>query len=162
MQTLNTFPLQINTRSNISNLKQFNDFLKICTFEFGCCCICNEKKYMHEFQIYKITNLNKNLKNMKTLFKFNPKHHSQNEVEIILKELLNNTKHMHTESQGVLLAKEGILSTEISICKSCHNCLLNNKMPKLVLVNGLWIGITPNSLPKMSIVKEVLIAHYRF
>jgi len=73
------------------------------------------------FQIYKITNLNTNVKNMKTLFKFNPKHHWQNEVEIALEELLNNTKHMHPKSQRLLLAKEGILSTEIFICKSCHN-----------------------------------------
>ncbi len=99
---------------------------------------------------------------MKTLHKFNLKHHWQNKVEIILKELLNNTKHVHLESQGLLLAKEGILSTKISICKCCHNCLLNNKMPKLVLVNGLWIGITPNSLPKLTIVEEALITHYHF
>jgi hypothetical protein len=51
------------------------------------------------FQIYKITNLNTNVKNMKILLKFNPKHHWKNEVEIILEELLNNTKHMHLESQ---------------------------------------------------------------
>ncbi len=69
---------------------------------------------------------------------------------------------MHPESQGILLAKEGILSIEISICESCHNYLFNNKMPKLALVNGLWIGITPNSLPKLTIVKEALIVHYRF
>ncbi len=149
MQTLNTFPPQINTKSNISNLKQFNDFLKNSIFEFGCCYTCNEKKYKHEFQIYKITNLSTYLKNMKTLFKFNPKHHWQNEVEIIPKELLNDTKHMHLELQGLLLAKESILSTEISICKSCHNCLLNNKMSKLVLVNGLWIGISPNLITKI-------------
>jgi hypothetical protein len=99
---------------------------------------------------------------MKTLHKFNRKHHWQNKVEIILKELLNNTKHMHMELQGLLLAKEGILSTEIFICKSCHNFLFNNKMPKLALTDGLWIGITPNSLPKLMIVGQALIAHYHF
>ncbi len=62
--------------------------------------------------------------------------------------------------QGLLLANEGISSTKISICKSCHNCLLNNKMPKLTLVNRLWIGITINSLPKLMIVEEALIACY--
>jgi hypothetical protein len=67
---------------------------------------------------------------------------------------------MHSKLQGLILAKEGILSTKISICKSCHYCLLNNKMPKLALANGLWIGITPNSLRKLMIVKEVLIARY--
>ncbi len=61
MQTPNTFPSQINTQNNISCLKQFNDFLKNSTFEFGCCCVCNENKYKHEFQICKIKNLNKNL-----------------------------------------------------------------------------------------------------
>jgi hypothetical protein len=98
---------------------------------------------------------------LKTLFNFNPKHHWQNKIEIILEELLNDTKYMYLELQGLLLAKEGISSTKISICKSCHNCLFNNKMPKLTLVNGLWIGITPNSLPKLTIVKEILIACYR-
>jgi hypothetical protein len=67
---------------------------------------------------------------------------------------------MHLELQGILLTRESISSTEISICKSCHNCLLNNKMPKLALINGLWIGITINSLPKLMIVEEALIACY--
>jgi hypothetical protein len=64
------------------------------------------------------------------------------------------------ELQGLLLANEGISSTKISMCKSCHNCLFNNKMQKLALANGLWIGITPNSLPKLMIVEEDLITHY--
>jgi hypothetical protein len=67
---------------------------------------------------------------------------------------------MHPKLQGLVLAKEGSSSNENYICKSCHNCLLNNKMPKLALANGLWIGITPNSLPKLTIVEEALIAHY--
>jgi hypothetical protein len=33
-------------------------------------------------------------------------------------------------------------------------------MPKLTLVNRLWIGITINSLPKLMIVEEALIACY--
>ncbi len=48
---------------------------------------------------------------------------------------------MHSKLQGLLLTREGISSTEISICKSCCNCLLNNQMPKLALFNGLWIRI---------------------
>jgi hypothetical protein len=67
---------------------------------------------------------------------------------------------MNLELQGLLFAKEGILWTKISICKSCHNFLLNIKMLKLALANGLWIGITPNSLPKLTIVEEALIACY--
>jgi hypothetical protein len=46
---------------------------------------------------------------MKTLLKFNPKHHWQNKGENIPKELLNDTKHMNLELQGLLFAKEGIL-----------------------------------------------------
>jgi hypothetical protein len=42
---------------------------------------------------------------MKTLLKFNPRHHWQNKVEIIPEELLNNTKHMHPKLQGLLFAK---------------------------------------------------------
>ncbi len=147
-------------KNNIPCLKQFNDFLKNSIFEFGCCHVCNQKKYKHEFQICKITNLNTSLKTMKTLFKFNWRHHWQNKVEIIPKEWLNNTKHMHPQLQGLLLTKEGISSTKISICNSCHNCLLNNKMLKLALANKLWIGITINSLPKLMIVEEALIACY--
>jgi hypothetical protein len=67
---------------------------------------------------------------------------------------------MHPGLQGIQFAKEGISSTKISTCKSCHNCLLNNKMPKLALANGLWIGITPNSLPKLTILEKTLIACY--
>jgi len=68
---------------------------------------------------------------MKILLKFNPRHHWQNKIEFIRKELLNDTKHMHPELQGLLFTRESISPTEISICKSCHNCLLNNKMPKV-------------------------------
>ncbi len=32
---------------------------------------------------------------------------------------------------------------------------------KLALTNGLWISITPPMLPKLTMVKEALIAHYR-
>ncbi len=67
---------------------------------------------------------------------------------------------MYLELQGLLFAKEGISLIGMSICKYCHNCLLNNKMPKLALVNGLWIGITPNSLPKLMIVEKALITRY--
>jgi hypothetical protein len=37
-------------------------------------------------------------------------------------------------------------------------CLLR---AKLALTNGLWIGITPPILPKLTMVKETLIAHFR-
>jgi hypothetical protein len=34
-------------------------------------------------------------------------------------------------------------------------------MPKLALANGLWIGITLITLPKLTMVEETLIAIYR-
>jgi hypothetical protein len=34
-------------------------------------------------------------------------------------------------------------------------------MPKLALANGLWIGITLKILPKLTMVEETLITHYR-
>jgi predicted secreted Zn-dependent protease len=77
-------------------------------FEFGCCYVYNQKKYKHEFQTCKKTNLNTNIKNMKTLLKFNPKHDWKNKVEIILGELLNDIKPMHSELQGLQLTREGI------------------------------------------------------
>ncbi len=53
MQTLNTFPPQINTQNNISCLKQFNDFLKNSTFEFGCCCVCGQRNINMNFKCVK-------------------------------------------------------------------------------------------------------------
>jgi hypothetical protein len=103
MQTSNIFPLQINTQNNILFLKQFNEFRKKNNLEFGCCYVCNEKKYKHEFQTCKTINLNKNIKNMKTLLKFNPKHLWENKFGIIPKELLNNTKHMHSDYKDYYL-----------------------------------------------------------
>jgi hypothetical protein len=33
-------------------------------------------------------------------------------------------------------------------------------MPKLALANGLWFGITPKILPKLTMVKQTLITRY--
>jgi len=33
-------------------------------------------------------------------------------------------------------------------------------MPKLTLTNGLWIGIAPKMLPKLTMVEETLITRY--
>jgi hypothetical protein len=65
--------------------------------------------------------------------------------------------------EGLLLSKEGISKIEIqfSICKLCYVCLKNKKMSKLALVNGLWIGIAPMVLPKLTMVEETLMTHYR-
>ncbi len=42
----------------------------------------------------------------------------------------------------------------------CNYFIKNNKMPKLALANGLWIGITPITLPQLTIVEEILIVRY--
>jgi hypothetical protein len=64
--------------------------------------------------------------------------------------------------EGLLLAKEGISNIElnISICKTCHAYLNYNKMPKLAFANGLWIGVAPTMLQKLTMVEETLIACY--
>ncbi len=66
--------------------------------------------------------------------------------------------------EGLLLAKESISNIElnISICKTCHAYLNYNKMPKLSLANGLWIGVAPTMLQKLTMVEETLIARYHF
>jgi hypothetical protein len=75
-------------------------------------------------------------------------------------ELTSNTKHIHQELKGLLLPKEGISKIENQLCKLCYVSLKNNKMPKLTSANGLWIGITPTILPKLTMVKETLITCY--
>jgi hypothetical protein len=92
---------------------------------------------------------------MKNILKFNPKHHISNDNNIVLQTLIKNTKHGHPKLEGLLLAKKGI-----SICKSYHACLNYNKMPKLALANGLWIGVAPLMLQKLIIAEETLIAQY--
>jgi hypothetical protein len=84
-------------------LKQFNDFIKKFNFEFDHCCICTEKKFIHELIICDISNFDFELKHMKILLKMNPKFHFKYDVEFIPKELLNDTKHMHLELEGLLL-----------------------------------------------------------
>ncbi len=66
--------------------------------------------------------------------------------------------------EGLLLAKEGISNIEsnISICKTCHAYLTFNKMPRIALATGLWIGVTPTILPKLTMVEKTLIANYRY
>ncbi len=41
-----------------------------------------------------------------------------------------------------------------------HVFLKSNKIPKLALANGLWIGITPKILPKLTMVEKTLITCY--
>jgi len=35
-------------------------------------------------------------------------------------------------------------------------------MPKLELANGLWIGVAPTILQKLTMVEETFIAHYHY
>jgi hypothetical protein len=57
---------------------------------------------------------------------------------------------VHLELNGLLLTKRGISNIKLnfSICKTCHTSIEHNKIPKLALANGLWIGTTPMMLPK--------------
>ncbi len=105
--------------NNMSCLKQFNNFIKKSNFEFGHCCICNEKKFIDELIICDISNLDSKLKHMIILFKMNPKFYFEYNIEFIPEELLNDTKHMHAELEGLLLSNQGISITEhqFSTCK---------------------------------------------
>jgi hypothetical protein len=144
-------------------LKQFNNFIKKFNFEFGHCCICNENKFIHELIICDISNFEFELKHMKILFKMNSRFHFEYNIEFIQEELLNDTKHVHPKLEGFLLSNQGISTTkhQFSTCKTCYISLKNNKMLKLALANGLWIGITPKILPKLTMVGKTLITCYR-
>jgi hypothetical protein len=146
----------------MSCLKQFNNFIKKFNFEFGHCCICNEKKFIHELIICDISEFDFELKLMKSLLKMNPIFHFKYDIELNPEELLNDTKHVHPKLEGLLLSNQGISTTkhQFSTCKTYYVSLKNNKMPKLALANGLWIGITPKILPKLTMVEKTLIARY--
>jgi hypothetical protein len=81
----------------------------------------------------------------------NPKFHLKYDIEFIRKELLNETKHMHLKLEGLLLSNQGIstIKHQFTTCKTCYISLKNNKMPKLALANGLWIGTTPKIFTKI-------------
>jgi hypothetical protein len=83
-------------------------------------------------------------------------------LNFILEELIDDTKHVQQELNGLLLAKEGISTTKLQffICKTWYVSLKNNKIPKYALANGLWIGITPLILPKLIMVQETLLTCY--
>jgi len=136
--------------------------MKHISFQFNYCCVCNEKTFIKELTICSILDLNKKLKNMKNLLKMNPKHHLLNYDKIILKELLLDTIHVHSKLDGLLLAKKGISNIEPKnfISTTCYIFIKINKMPKLTLANGLWIGIAPKMLPKLTMVEETLITRY--
>jgi hypothetical protein len=162
IQKTNTFPQHIEIQNNISCLQQYNNFMKHISFQFNCCCVCNEKTFMKELTICSILDLNTKLRNMKNLLKMNPKHHLLNYNKIILKELLLDTIHVHLELDGLLLAKKGISNTELKhfMSTTCYIFIQINKMPKLTLANGLWIGIAPKMLPNLIMVEETLITRY--
>jgi hypothetical protein len=80
---------------------------------------------------------------MKIILKMNPKHHFENEIKFIPYKLTGDIKHVHQELEGLLLSKEGISKIENQFFILCYVCLKNNKMPKLALANGLWIGVAP-------------------
>jgi hypothetical protein len=67
---LNTFPSHILIQNNISCLQQYNNFIKIHSFKPNYCSGCNEIFFWKELIICNIKILNKNMKNMNILLKF--------------------------------------------------------------------------------------------
>ena len=47
------------------------------------------------------------------------------------------------------------------ICNLCHESIRNNKIPKLALANGLWIGRVPEQLKCLNFVEKILVARIR-
>jgi hypothetical protein len=64
---------------------------------------------------------------------------------------------VHLELEGFLLAKKGIsnIKPKKFICSTCYVYIENNKIPKFALANGLWIGIAPKMLIKLTMVEEL-------
>jgi hypothetical protein len=102
--------------------------MKNVNFKFSHCCVCNEKENMQKLIIHPISDINIKLKNMKSILKFNPKHHMPNDSDTIPQGLTKNEKHGHLELEGLLLAKEGISNIEsnISSRKTFHAYLNYN------------------------------------
>jgi hypothetical protein len=49
---------------------------------------------------------------MKNVLKMNPNFHFEYDIEFSIKELLNNTKHVHPKLEGFLLPNQGISTIE--------------------------------------------------
>ncbi len=49
---------------------------------------------------------------MKNVLKMNPNFHFEYDIEFIIEELLNNTKHVHPKLEGFLLPNQGISTIE--------------------------------------------------
>jgi hypothetical protein len=81
-------------------------------------------------------------------------------MKFIPYKLTSDIKHVHQELERLLLSKEGISKMKNQFSILCYVCLKNNKMPKLALANGSWIGIAPTVLPKLTMVEETLITRY--
>jgi hypothetical protein len=91
----------------MSCYKKFNNFIKS-----QLCCICNENKFIHELIICDISNFDLKLGYMKNVIKMNPNFHFEYDIEFILEELLNNTKHVHPKLEGLLLPNQGVSTIE--------------------------------------------------
>jgi len=48
------------------------------------------------------------------------------------------------------------------ICNSCRGAIRNGKIPRLALVNGLWIGSVPPQLKCLNFVKKLLVTHIQY
>jgi hypothetical protein len=67
---LNIFPSHILIQNNISCLQQYNNFITNDSFKPNYCSSCNENFFWKELIMCNIKKLNKNMKNMNILFKF--------------------------------------------------------------------------------------------
>ncbi len=67
---------------------------------------------------------------MRNLLKMNSKCHFENDIKLIPRKLINDTKHMHPKLEELFLMKQGIpiIKHQFSICKTCYACLKNNKI----------------------------------
>ncbi len=49
----------------------------------------------------------------------------------------------------------------LSLCKTCHSSIKNNKVPPLALANHMFLGDVPEELKDLTVVKEAMIARCR-
>jgi hypothetical protein len=61
------------------------------------------------------------------------------------------------DPDGVSFPSDGGSPT-LSLCKSCHSSLKNNKIPPLSLTNKTFLGPVPQELKDLTVVEEAMIA----
>lgn len=78
--------------------------------------------------------------------------------------LVPETLHAdHILIHGLLLHNQAVHDPKESsakgrVCEDCRDSLKKDKLPKLSLANGMWIGDTPFELSVLTLVEQILIA----